>query len=1363
MAVDFTRASSYVKDANYVNVKFGDDAPVLENELNEAQDIIRNKLKDTIYTQLGDGLYNSNNITYTSGTFKITDTYALLNGELLYISTLSLALAEGESVYLDTTEAVKMYTDTIKRYGNQQETNNSTNKMFDTAINTESTRRTELIYNLTKTTGVAGHNYLKIGTITSGAFVLSCRVIKNNAFIDTVNTAVANLISGYTVAGKSSKWATARNLKLTGTVTGSAYVDGSGDVTIATTKTPYEALYSFGNVQYMKLATITVTSSFQNSAITFDLAGRSNTTAPTHFAIKMVNSSTIADTTVYTFSYAGNTFYGNGAKLYKISGDTTSSVFEVWIQQSESYDTISVGSLLNSNPNISVSFVGTTSASLPTTYLAVTDCYLGTIANNINGTATKWASAMTLSATSDVTGSVSFDGSTASTLALTLANTGVTAGTYFKTTVDAKGRVTSGVNPTTLDGFGITDALKHFDYSGVAQDFNTLTTTGIHDIKMSSNTNAPTTNNGRLVVNFDIGTPYQLWYPDNTPTVYKRNYSNSTWSSWTNMFSASNVGLGNVTNESKATMFTSPVFTGTPTAPTASAGTNTTQLATTAFVSTAIANLVNGAQATLDTLKELSDALGDDPNFATTMTNNLATKAPINNPTFTGTITTGGDIVLKGHVSVIDGVERTFRAYNTANSVNWGYYVNNTGIGSYDWQNGRFIMSYATGTNTIKMGTANAIVYIGKNTIDDGTGNVFAVGTIQGTQLKSTVATGTAPLTVASSTMVTNLNANYLSGMTVNVAGQKDTWGTIPSIGATDGVMEVGKYLDFHVTDGSTADYDVRLTADTGSITCSGALNASTSMTAPTFNGALNGNATSASKWATARTLTLGGDLTGSVSIDGSANVSLNAIVIDDSHNHTMFKRIDLSGQTLDLNTITLSDGTTHQKHYIEFTTGGSTGITNKPVADNPFILDVQLIRYNGSSDYITKQTFTDVGSKAVYFRYCTNGTWDSTWSKMYSTTAKPYASDVGLGNVTNESKATMFNNPTFTGKVATSKNVIDDGNGNMNVAGAITLPAISSSPALITQNANGVTYLDSYLNLYTSNSFGWWTVNNADANGNNHVAFKVHGYGSPTPNRVETPNVALDDGSGNILFANKSDYSYRGIYGTVGDNDYWRIAGAATATDAGYLEIATSDSGTEPIFVRQYNNPNGSGPTFTTVARTLTLLDNAGNSTFPGSVTAPRFLAYESSTTSGGFSFTQDGAQDTGMFSPSDGQLNFYSNGAIALSLSNDATYQTGNQIRGYDIVRSLSGGYFIQSGTVYVSLVSGGCATTTVTFPVAFTHGVNPRVYASLDDVGYGGGKLTTGVGIDSSNLTQATINVKQNGTSTGTVAVRWLAIGV
>jgi len=70
----------------------------------------------------------------------------------------------------------------------------------------------------------------------------------------------------------------------------------------------------------------------------------------------------------------------------------------------------------------------------------------------------------------------------------------------------------------------------------------------------------------------------------------------------------------------------SPALTGSPTAPTATAGTNTTQIATTAFVAAAIGALIDAAPGAMDTLNELAAALGDDPNFATTVTSALAGK-----------------------------------------------------------------------------------------------------------------------------------------------------------------------------------------------------------------------------------------------------------------------------------------------------------------------------------------------------------------------------------------------------------------------------------------------------------------------------------------------------------------------------------------------------------------------------------------------------------------------------------------------------------------------------------------------------------------------------------------------------------------
>ncbi|GDS15124.1 phage variable tail fiber protein [Escherichia coli] len=83
----------------------------------------------------------------------------------------------------------------------------------------------------------------------------------------------------------------------------------------------------------------------------------------------------------------------------------------------------------------------------------------------------------------------------------------------------------------------------------------------------------------------------------------------------------------------------SPTLTGTPKAPTPAEGNNTTQIATTAFVQAALTAIINGAPATLDTLKEIAVAINNDPKFSTTINNALALKAPLLSPALTGTPT----------------------------------------------------------------------------------------------------------------------------------------------------------------------------------------------------------------------------------------------------------------------------------------------------------------------------------------------------------------------------------------------------------------------------------------------------------------------------------------------------------------------------------------------------------------------------------------------------------------------------------------------------------------------------------------------------------------------------------------------------
>ena len=125
----------------------------------------------------------------------------------------------------------------------------------------------------------------------------------------------------------------------------------------------------------------------------------------------------------------------------------------------------------------------------------------------------------------------------------------------------------------------------------------------------------------------------------------------------------------------------SPALTGTPTAPTATSGTNTTQIATTAFVKTAVDNVVASAPGALDTLNELATALGNDANFATTVTNSLATKAPLASPTFTGTVTLpAAGIVFSDGTQAKEGVP----SRTTINSVTDTYNLSTGGLSLRD-------------------------------------------------------------------------------------------------------------------------------------------------------------------------------------------------------------------------------------------------------------------------------------------------------------------------------------------------------------------------------------------------------------------------------------------------------------------------------------------------------------------------------------------------------------------------------------------------------------------------------------------------------------------------------------------------------
>ena len=115
-----------------------------------------------------------------------------------------------------------------------------------------------------------------------------------------------------------------------------------------------------------------------------------------------------------------------------------------------------------------------------------------------------------------------------------------------------------------------------------------------------------------------------------------------------------------------------------------------------------------------------------------------------------------------------------------------------------------------------------------------------------------------------------------------------------------------------------------------------------------------------------------------------------------------------------------------------------------------------------------------------------------------------------------------------------------------------------------------------------------------------NNTGFILNGGGKATtitPGVVDTPRVHTD----RIDIRQIAATTPSGIWGICGNNDMWRVVGCAAddniAMGTGYLELATGDDGTEPIYARQYNGVFGS------INRTLTLLDESGNTLLPGTL----------------------------------------------------------------------------------------------------------------------------------------------------------------
>ena len=254
--------------------------------------------------------------------------------------------------------------------------------------------------------------------------------------------------------------------------------------------------------------------------------------------------------------------------------------------------------------------------------------------------------------TGNVTGNVS--GTAGSTTGNAATATALATGRTFQLTgdVEASGVTFDGTGNVSLTTVIGTGAIVNADInSAAAIAYSKLALTGtITSTDIANDT----------IVDGDINTAAAIAWtkiaPSSTVSATELGYLDGVTSAIQTQIDAK---LATATAASTYAPLASPALTGTPTAPTATAGTNTTQVATTAYVGTAISNLVAGAPTTLDTLDEIAAAIADTGNFSDTVvlktgsTMSGALAMGTNKVTGLGTPTVSTDAATKGYVDTV--------------------------------------------------------------------------------------------------------------------------------------------------------------------------------------------------------------------------------------------------------------------------------------------------------------------------------------------------------------------------------------------------------------------------------------------------------------------------------------------------------------------------------------------------------------------------------------------------------------------------------------------------------------------------------------------------------------------------------------
>lgn len=291
----------------------------------------------------------------------------------------------------------------------------------------------------------------------------------------------------------------------------------------------------------------------------------------------------------------------------------------------------------------------------------------------------------------------------------------------------------------------------------------------------------------------------------------------------------------------------------------------------------------------------------------------------------------------------------------------------------------------------------------------------------------------------------------------------------------------------------------------------------------------------------TARSIGLSGDVSGSASFNGSADITITATVANDSHDHTVIEPKAAQAAESTSSRTVIDSGI-----YTFNTTNASLG-NSTPVAYWSTIA-----WGNGAAGSAELAAdWTSNGNNLWYrsLRDTVDNWWP--WKRIFTDEYHPNADTL--------TTARSINGTSFNGSA-------DITTANWGTARTLTIGATGKS-----------------------------------VNGSGNVSWSLTEIGAPSTTGTGA------SGTWGINITGSAPYVSRTVAAdgfavlaeaTIGTNDFFRI-GVGGAANAGYAEIATADDGTEPIYVRQYTG------VFTTLARTATLLDGSGNTSFPGNVTA--------------------------------------------------------------------------------------------------------------------------------------------------------------